>query len=182
MSLSRLVRCAICGEVADAAVTRICPGCGNSLTATPPQKPPVIQHSQREAQRDSSNAVLILMSLGLFLMVPYIFALANAAGLPFGIGLLLSAIAFTGGVVVAVKQHQSPAVRYYGDSQAVENPYESPSVASSYRPAGRSEAGQVVKTTLIVFLASLGLICVVAVGFIVFMFVACVYMVSTAGR
>jgi hypothetical protein len=175
MSTMKLVQCVVCGEVFEEYIP-VCPGCRSRLGARPLAEQPVIQNSQQEAKRDSSVSVVLLTILGILVLVPFVLAIANSAGLPTGIGLLLAAIAVTVTIVGAANHVGSPPVEYRGEpNSSVVNPYQATSYA--HGASQKSPAGQVAKTILYVLLLIVcGVICLI-VGLVVFVFIICASMV-----
>lgn len=175
MSTMKLVQCVVCGEVFEEHIP-VCPGCRSRLGTKPLAEQPAIQHSQQEAKRDSGVSVVLLTGLGIVVLVPFVLAAASSAGLPFGIGLLLAAIAVTGTIVYATNQVRSPPVEYRGEATtSVVNPYQATSYIDS--APQQSPTGKVVKTILYILLSIVcGIICLV-VGAVVFLYIICVSMV-----
>ena len=174
MSTMKLVQCVVCGEIFEEYIP-VCPGCRSRLGSRPLAEQPAIQNSQEEARRDSSVSVVLLTTLGILVVVPFVLAVANSAGVPLGIGLLLAAIAVTMTIVCAATQVRSPPVEYRGDAaSSVVNPYQ----ATSHAPSAPqpSSSGQVVKTIVYALLIIVGAVIFLIVGFVVFVFIVCASM------
>ncbi len=175
MSTMKLVQCVVCGEVFEEHIP-VCPGCRSRLGTRPLAEQPAIQHSQQEAKQDSSVSVVLLTILGILVLVPFVLAIADSAGLPTGIGLLLAAIAVTVTIICAANQLRSPPVEYRGEANSsVVNPYQATSYA--HGAPQKSPSGQVVKTILYVLLFIVCAVICLIVGLVVFVFIICASMV-----